>query len=563
MIILDHRSWRAVRSVALFAVAVALLAFLWWRNAGLLGSFYDYSIIANGSGCVKHGVDFFSDSTIPIPSLTFRLARLSELFFGDRFLAMALANGLIALVLFFSTVALTRRALGELAALLLAFAITVGGPLQHGIIWYNTVGAFFLVLSCLHAARIAGKDELHFSAIAVLLVLVFLAGWAKLNWGLAAWGVSSCLILGRAILLRSFRIKALIVILAGLLLVTLLPPIVESAISDASLGDVLRQLGCGIRARRSTLRLVFLGSTWIGQIQPWYTDNYLSGFYFLVLCMGVAGLWITCSENGASKDMARMGVSIGAYACQALFLIGSVVLSVSNRESHLVTSAPLLAMLAAFGVAFRGEMSSSGRTLFDMGLRVLLLFFVVPALVACVLHSRLLYGDPSLLDEVRSSGAAGRQAVKEVLYDAPYEHKETYAYLDGVRFTKSAGKRLREIASVLKEQGIDPASAAIYWTGGLEILNRCHNRPPPNGLPVWFDYDVSVAMSADEVNSLVAAFDRHAFEWVLLDRAQVFNLPDAFIEHLNRTYQRMEYGPLVVYRCSNAHGSPRSDPEDI
>ena len=135
-----RQTWSKFFPPVLTALAVVFLVFIWHRNYNLLGSLYDYSIIASAVGHMENGLTPYRSFSTPLQSLTLYLGYFCELIFGRRYLSLAYGNLVIGLAAFFVMLRLTKPVLPFPVRLVAATAYCACTFFQHGIIWVQPTG---------------------------------------------------------------------------------------------------------------------------------------------------------------------------------------------------------------------------------------------------------------------------------------------------------------------------------------------------------------------------------------------------------------------------------------
>ncbi len=315
------------------AASIVCLFYLWTLNYNKLGSFYDYSIMADAAGKFAAGLRPFRDFVSPLQSLPIWLAHACELLFGPRYLALAYGNLLLTLGLFFIVVHYARKGFSFPSAILIGMAVVVASSLQHGIIWYNSIALLLLSAISLKCADLLRSQAIRPRDACMVAALLLLIGMTKMNFYLVAICMVACFAFARAISGPRFENKKNIAGMCALAVaVCCAPPLIESFANHVALASWLRQVILLPASTRTGTLAIALNPTFYFQEQnPWYPGTVLRGA--VLFCFAIYGFLAYSVEERFRADQHRdvkgLIVRIGMIC---LFWGATLILVLSNVE---------------------------------------------------------------------------------------------------------------------------------------------------------------------------------------------------------------------------------------
>jgi hypothetical protein len=525
---LVHRSagstlLRFTRRGLTLAASVAILCYLWSLNYNKLGSLYDYSIFSNAAGKFAAGLRPYRDFTSAMQTFPFWLAHGCELLFGPRYLALAYGNLLLSLTLFFVLVHYAKKGFSFYWAVLFGMAVTTASVLQHGIIWYNSIGLTLLSAITLKCADLLRSRTIRHADTGLLLAMLLLCGMTKLNFYAVAIGIVAFFtlagVINGQICIGRKRLASLAVLAA---IACSMPPVIEALANHVALSDWVRQVVLTPQARVGLLLDVFHPLFYPLEWNPFYPGTVLRGG--VLFCLTVYGLLLYVADKEYRSDQERgskaLIIRVGAIC---LFWGSTCVLILTNKDIESLCMCFWLVGAIAMGISgqFPGD---KWKNAIQASAIVLAVYFLFVGTVSVTRHSRILYERDSF----------GENAI---LKDGEP------VYLRGVELSQKAARKLAVIDDLVKENRGVP----IYWGPGLEMMNRIYGGVADPGLPLWYDFGTSVRDV--DAQRLIDSIERSGAGLVVVDRHWYRHFPDALKRHLENTWASEEHSSLlVVYR---------------
>jgi hypothetical protein len=513
--------------LAMLAASVGVLFYLWTLNYNKLGSFYDYSIMANAAGKYAAGLRPVRDFASPLQTFPIWLAHACEILFGPRYLALAYGNLFLSLGLFFVVVHFARKAFSFPVAVLTGMAVPVASSLQHGIIWYNSIGLLLLSAIALKCADLLRARAIRSSDAIWVTSLLLLLGMTKMNFYALAISTAGFFTLTRALSAPRFRngkkITALAIVAAA---VCIAPPIVETLANHTSLSTWVRQvILIPTSSRVGGLRWMLTSAFYTKELNRWWPGTVLQGsvlfclvVYVFLICFAI----LQFREDGRRgyKDLsARLGLIF-------LFWASTVLLVLTNIDIESLSLSFCLVGVIAMRLSGRFPGAKLERSLQASAI-VLATYFLLVGGVSLARHSRISYlanGFPG--ETIPSNGEP--------------------AYLRGVELSHQSAGRLAVIDYVLKSNSGVP----VYWGPGLEIMNRIHGGVNEPAFPLWYQSYTTVSESSTP--GLVDAIERSGAGLVVVDPFwfEYYGvIPDGLRAYLWRDWDLEEWDYwLIVFR---------------
>jgi hypothetical protein len=532
-----------LRSWLCFLIGGLYLLFLWSRNCNLLGETFDYSILTSACAHLRAGLTPYRDFTTPLQSLTIYVCFAAERVFGHRYLALGLANLIIGLAFYSAILACARSRLSLPLQLLAAVALTGSTFFQHGILWYDCLAMMLITLAvwcaalCYRAGRVAPR---HFAALGVLL---YLSSMCKLNFHL----LELAIVLSILSLLYSTTSGAdrrrLGWIMAALAVIALVPgPLTEMALNHATPGQFFENVLLAPRSRLGNLGVLGSPRLYFGNIFGFYPDNPVSGIYWkAALLYGAGALWVVLKASAPADHLPQDGKAAPVRRLLPIllagFMLGSLLLTISNLETEIVTSVFLVTGMVATHFMFAPRLSRAQLRGFELCAAVLCVLFCLYSGIAAVFHSRVRYGEASWTVNVRR--AMTREPFLEAVklrfpfYDAAAISPQLKPYFDGVRFTEVTRQRMERITAFMDTNHLAGRTDTVLWGPGLEILNEVYGNPPRVRLPLWFHLGVTVR--EQDSPRIIAELQRGDYEWIVAAR-WMNEMPKGVIAYINTNY---------------------------
>lgn len=525
----EHPSVRArrpaspVRSGAALAVSLGVVVYLWSLNYNKLGSFFDYSIMADAAGKFAAGLRPFRDYTSALQTFPIWVARACEIVFGPRYLALAYGNLVLTLGLFLLLVQFARKVFSLPVAILIAMAVCVASSLQHGIIWYNSIGLFLLSAVVLKCADLVRARHVRAADAVRIAALVLCLGMTKLNFFALAMAMVVFSTAVAAFTIRGLQFNKGFVAL--FVAACALPPFIEVFANHTTFSTWLREVVLSpAHSRTRVLIWAINPALYFEELNRWFPGTVLKGAVFCSFMIYIFLAYRATrtpgdTQAGPSGRLVRLSF-VGIFWASTIFL----VLTNSDIES-------LSLCFSVVGiVAMRISEPSPGEE-WSKALRNSAMFLSVYFL---------LVGGTSLARHSRVS-FVGNTFPGQVVRQA-----DGAAYLRGVELSPQAAARLTLINKILSEN----SGASIYWGPGLELMNRMHPGVTDPAFPLWYQMEVTVHES--DGPALSDALERSGAQLFVAERFWYdfkFILPQGFRDSLARSWTLEDMDDsLVVYR---------------
>jgi hypothetical protein len=454
-----------IRSLLPIVLSYCALLFLWGINFNRVGSFYDYSIIIHGSYLLENGFKPHVDFHSPLPSLTIYFARLCEILFGTNFAALGIGNLLFASFVFISTCAILFQRFGSLLSSIGALAFVAAGPLQHSIIWYNSLGVGFLGILVAFNIKFINQKSKNLLFTFIIFFILTILGLIKTNYLIIGIFLYLTSMFSTLILFRQWinLVYATFVIMFSITSFF----IIEIIISGASYKQIIYDLFQTPEGRFEEISnaLTSPGSYLFSIIYNFYPQSISQGillvFFFFFLFLLIISI----------KNNKGIGFELVVAACAICFLFCGLLNVVSNVEAQILNSSFMLICafsLANLGFAYPVSFSLSNST--KAILYVLSFYIIAVSSYSIVKHSRILY-DPDTGFQIASLDWGN-------------------GYLKGARMTNKSWQSTNWVLNKLSESQVTPPTN-IFFGSSLEYFYRLTSTLPPRGLPLWWHAGVT------------------------------------------------------------------------
>jgi hypothetical protein len=524
-------SARTIESLALF-VSIGALFYFWTLNYNKLGSFYDYSILADGAGKIGAGLRPFRDFSSPLQSLPIWIARVCELIFGPRYLALAYGNLVLTLILFFVVLHYAKKHFSYFLALSIAMAVTVASSLQHGIIWYNSIALLLLSAISLKCADLLRLQNIRKRDVIQVAVLLLLIGMTKINFTAAAIGTVAFFGLeGVAMHLGSthenLNKKQLTALFAIFAACCVAPPFLEVFANRTTFPTWLREVVLTPASRAGGLSFLANPAFYLLEWNRFYPGTLLNGS--VLFCLLVYGFiaFAAIKEFREVRRTEKRGDFKGLIirlAILCLFWGSTCLLVLTNVEIESLCLCYCLIGVIAMRISsqFSGQKCEKALQTSSM---VLAIYFLLVGGVSMARHSRISYHGNDFAHTTLPAAAGP-------------------AYLRGVVLSHQAAMRLAAVNEVVK----DNRGIPVYWGPGLEMMNRIYSGVVDPTFPLWYHIHVSVRDA--DAQPLIEAIARSGAGLVVADAAEWREgFPDKLKVYLDQSWDTQEqYAPLMVYK---------------
>jgi len=517
------RRSRTADAAALVAGAT-LVAWGWSFNARVVGELYDYGIVVDGAYLLGRGWRPHVDVPMPIGSLVLHLARVCEAVFGDRYLALAYGNLLFALALFVGLFALLRRSYGPWLSGAAAVALCAAIPLQHGILWYNSIAAAALVVAILVAAHRAASAAPRRIDAVLLLGAVWILGMVKANGFALGIVVALAGVVAGAI--RAPAARRVGAELGGLAAAVALVPLAETWLSGCTVAEWYDDVFVRPAPRaRAILRAA--SDPAVRRLVLWgdYNDFYLgAGGHALVgmALVATATLVVVLAWRATGR-----GRCIAVLLAATGWLVG-VAHVVSNFEIPVLRATPFLAVVLALPVAAGGRRPYGAATTAVLAAAIAWCGVVAGPSIAN--HARLRYG-------TLPSGT----------FRPPSAAWPTH-YFDGVAIGDLQWRQIDRVYAFLAGRAADDRTG--FFGPSLGSLHRLTGSVPPRGLPLWWHHDLTWSAAHDA--ALVVAFRAADPAFVAYNWWGRNELAPGIRNDVAARYRRVEDDPEIWVRAVRA-----------
>jgi len=507
--------------------SIGLLFYLWTFNYNKLGSFYDYSILADAAGKFGAGLRPFRDFSSTLQSLPIWLARACEILFGPRYIALAYGNLLLTLLLFLVVVQFARKDLSFPVAVLAAMAVTVASSLQHGILWYNSVGLLLLCAISLKCADLLRAQAIRARDAILLSVLLLLIGMTKMNFNAVAIGmVIFCVLVGALTAKRSENRRKMAALAALGVASGAAPPFIEAFANHASLSTWFREVVQTPASRAAGLANLASPAFYLLEWNRFYPGTVLNcsvlfcflvyGFLAYTAILEFRGVQRQDQRNNFKGPIVRLGM-IGVFWGSTCLLV------LTNVEIESLCLCFCLIGVIAMGISGQFSGEKWQKTL-QTSTIILAAYFLLVGGMSLARHSRVSY---------RGNVFPGQTIAKN---GQP-------AYLRGVELSPQAANRLALIQSMVNTHPGIP----IYWGPGLEIMNRIYGGVSDPSFPLWYHLNVTVRDS--DAQALSNAIERSGAGVVVAEKDWYSEVPTTVQQYLDRAWTlEQPDNTLLVFR---------------
>jgi hypothetical protein len=517
---------RIIESLALF-VSIDALFYFWTLNYNKLGSFYDYSILADAAGKFGAGLRPFRDFSSALQSFPIWVARACELIFGPRYLALSYGNLILTLILFFVVLNYAKGYFPYFLALLIAMAITTASSLQHGIIWYNSIALLLLSAIALKCADLLRLQKIRARDVFQLSTLLLLIGMTKLNFNAVAIGTAAFFALvGFAIRLNKIQLIALFAVFVSCCAA---PPFLEVMANHTNFSTWVREVVLTPASRAGGLAFLASPAFYLLEWNRYYPGTLLNLSVLFCLLVYVFIAYAVVEEFRAPKkteerrDFQALFIRL---AILSLFWFSSCLLVLTNVEIESLCLCYCLIGVIAMRISgqFSGPKSAKALQTSSMLLAV---YFLLVGGVSMARHSRIAYRGNDFTSGIPT--IAGNPM-----------------YLRGVVLSQQAGRRLASVNEVVKNNRGIP----VYWGPGLEIMNRIYGGVSDPTFPLWYHFQVTVR--DEDAPPLINAIKRSNAGLVVADAGWKQEFPGWVVRYLDYSWDKQDqYGPLLVYMRRN------------
>jgi len=457
---------RRVTVVVAIVVLALACALPWLRNRDRLHDLMDYAVVMSAVGRIDAGEKPYVDFVTPAQAGYLHFNRLVEKAAGSTYLG--LTYGGIGLVVIGTCVlgGILCRRWPLFPALAVAGTIIASTASQHTILWYNASGAVYLAVAAWSAAIAPRLERRHAGWHTLLALSLLIGGLNKINFQLVALGAVACFILREALLHSDTRQRALGLGVFALFFGLVLPSGLELMLTGASLHEWFHNvLGIAGPGRAAYLGLI---ATWKFYVAPPhdYYGPLLIPQVGAVVVAGFAATLIWGWRGRPNLDRVLLAIATTGFTLAALALLAT------NIEIAYVGlgSGVALATALALGFELRPRPRLTG------------LLHVLPVLLigtaagwSAWQGQRSLFGRPSI---ARSS------------YVSPGGSFLKFRYIAGVKIPPELAASLVDLAEHLPSPRAD-GTYPVYFTSGLEWLDRIWQPVRIAGLPLWFHHGTS------------------------------------------------------------------------
>jgi len=505
------------------AVSITVLFFLWTLNYNKLGSFYDYSILADAAGKFGAGLRPFRDFSSTLQSLPIWLARACELLFGPRYLALAYGNLLLTLAFFFVMLQFARKGFSFPVAILAAMAVVVASSLQHGIIWYNSIGLLLLSAISLKCADLLRVRAIGARDALMLSFLLLMIGMTKMNFNSVAIGmVIFFAVVGSFTYFRLENRKQIFALASLALASCAAPPFIETLANHAALSTWIREIIRTPASRAAGLTYLASPAFYLLEWNRYYPGTVLNGS--VLFCLFVYGFLAYAAIEEFRREqhpdsrglIVRLGILLVFWGSTCLLILTNVEIE------SLCLSFSLVGVIA---MRISGEFSGEKwRKRLATSALILSVYFLLAGGISIARHSRISYrGDVFPGETVPGNGGP--------------------EYLRGVELSPQAMIRLDSVNALVNTHRNMP----VYWGPGLEIMNRIYGGVSAPAFPLWYHLNVTVRDA--DAPSLIEAIEKSDALLVVADEDWIAEFPASVRDDLDRRWSREpRNGPLLVYR---------------
>jgi len=461
-----------------FCLGYSILFFLWSVNFNRVGCLYDYSIIIHGSYLVENGFKPHVDFHSPLPSLTIYLARLCEILFGVKFSSLGIGNLLFA-TFFFGVIYINLLPrFGAALASWASLAFIAAGPLQHSIIWYNSLGVGFIGILITLTIQFVELSQIglrfHFLCFLILTTLALI----KTNFLVIGIVLYSIALLTHATLFKKWMgiINGLIVVIlsvGGFFLI-------ESMINGAGFSQVYFDIFQIPEGRFADVlsNLRNPGSYLFGKIHNFYPRNISNGMLFIYSLFFILILRFAVKKSDCLlQEVLIAFCGFGFLACGLLNMVSNTEIQVLTLSFLLISAFFLVNLIFSFPKT----------ELLPQSIKVIL----------CALSAyTLLVGSFSIINHSRILYERDTQFIAASNYWG-------YGYFEGTRMTSITWNAIDKIQKKMSEC-LKVPNTKVFFGSSLEFFYRLTGQKPPVGLPLWWHTGVTWnAKMAPQIKSIL------------------------------------------------------------
>lgn len=507
-----------------FVLAIVLLLVLWQQNFNKLGSFYDYSIMTAAAGNLAAGLRPYRDFATVAQPLSLLVARGCEILFGERYLSLAYGNLLLSIGLFLLVWWYSRKAFPWYLALLIAVASPVASTLQHGIVWYNTIGMVILIAITLIGASIVRLGSVTAAGSLAIALLLILGGMNKVNFHV----VDLCVVFFYGLVFWVHKgpvrpVKAA-VFLVALCVCAVAPILIETLWTHITISTWVHTIILGPAGRAHRLRRIATLSFYLKNPSYYYYGALHPAVVGIGLVTYIA-IFVAALRSGAQKLTTRLpliGSPLFLLAATEVMLLGATCVLVStNSELQIIIGSYFLiggVAIALICAPFLGDY-------WERPLRIccsaMAVYFLIFGGICCLRHARLSYFELTQFD--------GEPTAQQLPL-----------YLQGVHLSEVGAARLAAIdAAVRRDHSLTPPC----WGPGLELMSRIYGGVTGPAIPLWYDLGTSVHESS--APALIAAIEHSGCSLVISDSIWINSFPNDVRRHLEINWVE-EKSPLVI-----------------
>jgi len=449
-----------------------------------------------------------------------RIGYLCERLFGERYLALAYGNLVLALLMLFVTFALLRRAYGPSLASLAASVLCAAVPLQHGILWYNSVGTAALVVVLLLAARRLGGDGAEAMDVPLQLAGVWVLGMVKAN--AFAIGIVVAALTAVGVAVRRASLRGFVSEVLALAVAVALVPIGEGWLCGCTPTAWWNDLVIRPAGRIAFVSHVLSDVATLGAFLSNGNDAYLGGWDHDMVGGTLAALaaltvGVARGARGRARWLTVMGAATGGVLALAY--------AVSNSDIVFLRKAPLLTTLLAVPIV-AGLRHPHPRWV-RATVAGCLGWWAIAAGTSVAAHARLRYGYfPSARFRPASPDWPSR-------------------YFDGVALGRRQWSQTDGVYRFLASERPGRADGGFFGPS-LGYFYRLTGTLPPRGLPLWWDHGVS--WSPRDESALLTAFRDADPPFVVYNLWALFELPAAIRDEVAARYTWVHDDPQIWVR---------------
>lgn len=463
----------------------------------VFGPMFDYGLVIQGSHLMQNGLWPHRDFPCSLQILTFFIAHAFQTIFGVRYLSLGLANLFVGLCCFGVLYVLTRNLVGRWAALMFSLSLALATAGQHGIVWYNTVGAILFVMVVTVAVRMVQSSNGWW--ILGFFIVGSLSGISKLNFHITAMASVAVLMLYKTVLDSNWRRGFLWL---GLLGATgLSGPILEIIITNISpmqwVNEIVRASGGRVNdiwmllSTPRALYTFFLGIPRDFYPAPW--SRALPTFFLLTYFLA----WRQLTQR-------HWGLLL-FLTCLSLSMIPNILPSneiLILRASFLMSGLIGLALLEPWNLPLRKILSFAS------------IYLAIISTLSVFRHSRLSF------EPIEGPFTAG---------------KELHSYFWGTRVDSRRAREIGVIKNIV-DRGYGN-SGSVYFGPGTNYLYGPFGGSAVRKLPLW--WDIGSSYHAEEAPALADDFFSNQFELVTFNEWG-FSLPKIIHDRLGDGYESIE-----------------------